>query len=548
MTQGDTKRSRSVKSKPSRKINPLRSARAKHSDKGANKHVDKRTDRHSRKTIRPRSLKVEFDQDFNATANGGAALGEKTMRSLALRRYINKYLPSRSEDAEYSMEDVAYALMAGLIVGGKGIQAAECLREDNLLSEIFGLTKGAPSPPTIYRALCELAGLSERKIADCYVESGRGLAALDMFGRPRKERRLRRVVPERPEAASDDRREALDSFTSHVAVRCAKAMKRNVMRLRDWFVTFGDATDLEVDGNCFDAARMGRDGKKILRWQTLTLGPILAAQQLHEGNVDEGLSMPLLFERARGVVREVAGGRARVLALLDAAYFERQVIDPLTDDLKWDFIVCANQQRDVLRRLAERQPEFVWENTGADARRGWRASQVCCFTHLPADWKRPVTIVARRWIEEGEIDGAWHYSFVGTRIEPSGIPKTLLEKHGYCSAIWMLYATKQGRENHYKTPLRDFGLHHPPSCRLGVNQALYAIATAAANVAMVMRYRVVAKDEHGIAFWRLREKYFRIAGRIVKTARRLTVHLTGGNVGAQRQILWKQAFAAAGRL
>ena len=86
MTQGDTKRSRSVKSKPSRKINPLRSARAKHSDKGANKHVDKRTDRHSRKTIRPRSLKVEFDQDFNATANGGAALGEKTMRSLAFRR------------------------------------------------------------------------------------------------------------------------------------------------------------------------------------------------------------------------------------------------------------------------------------------------------------------------------------------------------------------------------------------------------------------------------------------------------------------------------
>ena len=128
------------------------------------------------------------------------------------------------------------------------------------------------------------------------------------------------------------------------------------------------------------------------------------------------------------------------------------------------------------------------------------------------------------------------------------MPKKLIEKHSFCSVVWMLYSTKQGRENHYKTPLRDFGLHHPPSCRLGVNQALYAIAATAANVAMVMRYRVVAKDEHGIAFWRLREKYFRIAGRIVKTARRLTVLMTGGNVGVRRQVLWKQAFAAAGRL
>jgi hypothetical protein len=46
----------------------------------------------------------------------------------------------------------------------------------------------------------------------------------------------------------------------------------------------------------------------------------------------------------------------------------------------------------------------------------------------------------------------------------------------------------------------------------GVNQALYANATAAVDVAMVMRYRVVAREQRGIAFWRLRERYFRIAG------------------------------------
>ena len=522
MTQGDTNPSLSVKTK--------------------------RTERKSLKKDRPRSLKVEFDPDFNATANGGAALAEKTMRSLGLRRYIKKYLPSRGQNAEYSMEDAAYAFMCGLLVGGKGIQAAECLREDDLLSEIFGLTKGAPSPSTAYRVLCELAGLSERKVSECYVASGPSLGALDMFGETRKERQSHRVVPAEPEAASEERREALECFTSRFAVKCAQTIERKVMRLGDWYVVFGDATDLEVEGNCFDAARMGRDGKKIIRWQTMTLGPVLIAQQLHEGNVDEGLSMPRLFEPARGVLRRTLGARARVLGLLDGAYFEKQVIDPLTDDLKWDFIVCANQQRDVLRRLVGEQPEYVWEDTGPDARRKWRTSEVCCFTHKPEEWKKPVTIVARRWIEEGEVDGAWHYSFLATRIEPGALPKELEERHGYCSAIWMLYGTKQGRENHYKTPLRDFGLHHPPSCRLGVNQALYALATAASNMAMVMRYRVVAKPERGIAFWRLRQRYFQIAGRIVKTSRRLTVHLTGANVAAKRQVLWEHAFAAAGGL
>lgn len=522
MTQGDTNPSRSVK--------------------------HKRCGRNSRKRDRPRSLRAEFDPDFNATSNGGAALAEKTMRSLALRRYIKKHLPSRSEGAEYSMEEAVYGFMSGLMVGGKGIQAAECLREDGLLSEVFGLREGAPSPPTFYRVLCELAGLSERKISDCYVASGRSLAALDMFGRPRQERRLRRVVPDRPEAATGDRHEVLERFTSQFALKCVRAIDQSAIGLHGWRVIFGDATDLEVDGNCFDAARMGRDGKKILRWQTLTLGPILVAQQLHEGNVDEGLSMPYLFESARGVVRQALGAKARVLGLLDGAYFEKQVLEPLSEDSKWDFIVCANQQREVLRRVAEEMPDYVWENTGADARRRWRTSQVCCFTHMPKEWNQPVTIVARRWIEENELEGAWRYSFLATRIEPQAMPKKLVEQHGYCSAMWMLYGTKQGRENHFKTPLRDFGLHHPPSCRLGVNQAFYAIATAASNIAMVMRYRVVAKAERGIAFWRLRERYFRISGYLVGGARRLTVHLAGANVVARRQVLWKHAFAAAGRL
>ena len=501
-------------------------------------------------TNRPRSVKAEFDSDFDATAHGGSVLVEKTLRGLNLRRFVGKYLPARGASAAggYSIEDVVGALVSALLAGGRGIGAVELIRSDALLREVFGLGAGAPSGSTTYRALCELAGLEERSLADCYEASGAERASLDMLGQERPAPRLRRVVPETPEAATPERRADLDRFTSRFAVKCAQAIPRGRLRLHDRFVVFGDATDLEVDGRCFDAARVGRDGKKALRWQTLMLGPVVVAQQLHEGNVDEGRSMPRLFAQAREVVREAAGAGRRVLTLLDAAYFERQVIDPLTTDLGWDFIVCANQQRNVLQGLAENQLERVWFETGADARRGWRCSQVCVFTHEPGGWASPVTIAARRWQKADELEGAWHYSFLATRIEPAAMPKQLLEKHDYPEALWLLYSTKQGHENHYKTALRDLGLHHPPSCRLGVNQAFYAIASAAANAAMVLRWRVVAREERGITLWRLREVYFRIAGRLVRGARRLTVLLSGANVAARRQVLWEHAFAEAGRL
>ncbi len=84
---------------------------------------------------------------------------------------------------------------------------------------------------------------------------------------------------------------------------------------------FGDGTDLEVEGNCFDAARLGRKGQKIMRWLTLMVGPLLVAQELMEGNRDEGRSMPALLEGAGKTVREMVGRKGKVLGLFDAAYF-----------------------------------------------------------------------------------------------------------------------------------------------------------------------------------------------------------------------------------
>ncbi|MCX7012410.1 MAG: hypothetical protein NTW86_07590 [Candidatus Sumerlaeota bacterium] len=83
---------------------------------------------------------------------------------------------------------------------------------------------------------------------------------------------------------------------------------------------------------------------------------------------------------------------------------------------------------------------------------------------------------------------------------------------------------------------------------MGINQAFYAVATAAVNLAMVLRYRVVQGEDTGIQFWRFRERYIDMVGYLVESARRLTVRLSGGCVDAARQALWLATLAETMRL
>ena len=496
---------------------------------------------------RPQSVNAEFDEGFEATPHGGAVLLERVLRRQGVRRLIETHLPSRSEDCEYSTVDGVYALIGALMLGGHGIQAVEALRENAMDTRIFGLEQGAPSESTMHNILGDLSGLAPRKRAEAYREAGPVQPSLDMLGHERKESQLRRVLSEEPESAAPEHLEQLRGFTAAMAKRCIGALKSSVVRLHGFTVVFGDATDLEVEGRCFDAAERNYEGSRCLRWSTLLLGPVTVAEEVGRGARDEAKAIAGLLDRGRDVVRDVVGRWGRVLGLLDSAYFEKEVVER-TRAARWRFIICANRLREVLTRKVLEQPAEVWMEGGADERRGWVDSQFAVFAHRPQGWAFNATIVAARWREAGDLPEVWRYSFLGTDLERGDLVKGLLRQHGYARLIWMLYGTKQGRENHYKTALRDFDLHHPPSSRLGINQAFYAVATAAVNLAMVLRYRVVQGPDTGIQFWRLRERYIHIAGAIVQGARTLTVRLSGACVDAARKALWLAAFAETLRL
>ena len=61
----------------------------------------------------------------------------------------------------------------------------------------------------------------------------------------------------------------LADFTAAMARRCLQALPREVVYLDGYLVCFADATQLEVEGNCFDAAEVDYKGAKAFQWARL---------------------------------------------------------------------------------------------------------------------------------------------------------------------------------------------------------------------------------------------------------------------------------------
>jgi hypothetical protein len=528
------------------------------------------------KSKRTRTVKVEQDTGTRATAHGGAVLADKLLRRLGVLGALRRHLPERSPDAAYPAAESSYALIAALILGGRGISAAEMLREDAAAAAAAGVEGCVPEEASMHRVLTEVAGLEPRAREDAYEPVGVWQPRMDIGGDVRPGPKLRRVRTGRVEAACEDTLKSLGALLASMARSCFKKLKLRDATVLGFVPVFGDASDIEVRGECFDAAARGRDGQKHMRLFTLMVGPILAALDLRPGNTDEGNHLPRMIRAAGATVKQLGLKGMRRLGLFDSAYFENGVVRAL-NKVRWRFIIGANQMREILSRIVSEQPRTQWTDTGEDARRGWIESGVCAFTHLPGGWDAPVTIVARRRREAGDLPGVWRYAFVGTNLEASDLPAAAVKQYGYAQLIWMLYGTKQGRENHYKQLLDEIGLHHPPSGRLGLNQVFYTLGAVASNLAMVLRYRVLgqapppcrAEDgqpidtddaapamrkskaparDFGMTLRRVREKYFQVAAVVKRSGRTLTVRLMTAGHTAERRLAWMSAWHAASSL
>jgi hypothetical protein len=311
---------------------------------------------------------------------------------------------------------------------------------------------------------------------------------------------------------------------------------------------FGDGSDLEVEGRCFDAARRDRNANLSLKLMSVACGPVVVALDVMEGARDEANNLVPLMKHAHPAVETLRGSR-QVMCLLDSAFAEKKVVEDVRSH-GWHYIIGANQWRGVLERLAQDLHAAEWSEQGRDDSRAWSQSQVAVFRHLPEGWAEPQTVIARRWHDLGELPGApWHYAFLFTDLKADDLPRARVRKHAYAALVWMLYSTKQGRENHFKPLLSDLGLHRPPSGRLGATQAFAFVAAMAANIHAVLSLRVVAKCERGIRPWRFVRDYVTLAAQVVMAAgRRLIVRLAGAGLDEDFKLAWQHAFQVARRL
>jgi hypothetical protein len=113
-------------------------------------------------TNRPRSVKLEIDPDFRATAMAGAAPIEQTLRSLGLRKLLAAHLPARGERAAYGSADFAQAAIAAMLLGGDGMDLFEPLRQDSEARRFSARTRLPATPRPI--ALVRVGGPAPARV------------------------------------------------------------------------------------------------------------------------------------------------------------------------------------------------------------------------------------------------------------------------------------------------------------------------------------------------------------------------------------------------
>jgi hypothetical protein len=99
-------------------------------------------------TKRPRSVKLEIDPQFSATALAGGVIVEQTLRALGLLKILKTHLPRRGEQATFTAAEFAYGAVAALLLGGDGIDLFAPLRQDNQARLIFGQEEVASDATT----------------------------------------------------------------------------------------------------------------------------------------------------------------------------------------------------------------------------------------------------------------------------------------------------------------------------------------------------------------------------------------------------------------
>ncbi len=424
----------------------------------------------------PDRIQITFD-DHRLVNNAGLILPATLAQRLGLRELVDRHLDLGDAPGRANAGDKIMTLVASALAGGDCIDDADALRSGST-GRVLGCVVKAPST------------------LGTFLRSFR-------WGHVRQLDRVGRELLARAWAAGAGPGEA--PFTIDL-----------------------DSTICETYGLAKEGARhhgyTGQRGYHPLLAVAAGTGDVLMSR-LREGRANTARGAAHFLRETLGRVR-YAGARGQLTMRADSGFYTHSIV-ALCRKMKVRFSITI-RQRASLRNIIEAIPEDAWTPIPYWMEGAADVAETAYTPFRSEPYAAPVRLIVRRVkpAPGSQLALFATYSYHGFITDRDGDTLELEADHRRHAQI----------ENAIRDLKYGVGLNHLPSGRFAANGAWLAVQVLAHNLA---RWTArIGLGEQIVTTKTLRRRFFSLAGRLTRKARRLTLHLP-------QQWPWEAQFSRA---
>ena len=368
-----------------------------------------------------RRVKVDFTDDC-LTQHGGLVFLKDTADEVDLLERLKEFKPIKQRQRGASDLDNLWSLIALLASGRGRLQDLDDLKANAAERLMLGLSEVSTS----------------RRMSDW----------------------LSGVTPAHVESLRD--------LTNDLAKQLVQPVIAEEKARLGYVPIFVDGSDIEVRGHQEGAVKTYGDFRKY--WlHAAFVGPMQVSSRLGSGKLRAAGDWRQQFEQD---INPLIPVKRDAWVLMDNAYYDRQIAAYLDKQhYHWSISVTNPNNKQPIVALAEDEEEEPrpWTPLSDDESTSIESEEEACWVqYQPKKWHRPIDyVVIRRWLKDEAED---------EMLSESGYAYTLIAvstaKHGLKETV-RRHRSKQGCENHFKGPLIEMDLHHPPTSKLKGNQLYY---------------------------------------------------------------------------
>ena len=411
----------------------------------------------------PDRIQIAFD-DHRLVANAGLLLPSTLARRLGLSQLVEQHLDLGRAPGRANTGDKLMTLVASALAGGDCIDDAGVLRTGGTARAIGGTVKAPSTLGTFLRSF--------------------------RWGHVRQLDRVSRELLARAWAAGAGPGDG--PFTIDL-----------------------DSTICETYGLAKEGARRhgytGQRGYHPLLAVAAGTGDVLMAR-LREGRANTARGAAHFLRETVGRVR-YAGATGQLTMRADSGFYTHAIVAACRK-LKVRFSITI-RQRQSLRNLIEAIPEADWRSIPYWMEGTADVAETTCTPFRSEPGAAPVRLIVRRAkpTPGSQLALFATYSYHGFITDRDGDTRELEADHRRHAEI----------ENAIRDLKYGVGLNHLPSGRFAANAAWLAVQAMAHNLA---RWAArIGLGEKLATTKTLRRRFFSLAGRLTRPARRLTLHL-----------------------